>query len=105
MVCVKASRFSAKEQRDIVLAFVSGKTKAVEICREHQITPTTLYRGKETFLEAGLRGLEGDGPSDRETTLERENERLKSAIGDFAYANFLLKGGRPPSTGNTGGRT
>jgi transposase-like protein len=92
-------RFSAEEKRTIVLAYLSG-VRMVDLCREHQVTSPTVYGWRDRFLEGGLRALEGDTPSKREASLERENGRLRDLVAELALANDFLKEPR----GNGGGR-
>lgn len=95
-----ARRFSPEEKRTIVLAYLSG-VRMVDLCREHQVSSPTVYGWRDRFLEGGLRALEGDTPSKREASLERENGRLRDLVAELALANDFLKKG---SRGNGGGR-
>ncbi|MBI4393917.1 MAG: transposase [Euryarchaeota archaeon] len=101
---MKQSKFSPEQRSEIVVSLLGGRVSAAELRREHQITTTTLYRWREIFLEAALRGLQGEGPSQREAELERETTRLKETIGELAMANYALKKGASLSTGRKGGR-
>ena len=94
-------RFAPEERREIVLALLSGRVGMAELCRQHQVSSTAVYAWRDRFLEGGLRALQGDGPTQREVRLERENARLKELVGDLALANHALKGGL---RGNGGGR-
>ncbi len=46
----KRRTFAAKFKADIVLAIISGRQSAAEICREHQINPQVISRWKTDFL-------------------------------------------------------
>lgn len=101
---MRHSRFTSEQKRDIVLAFLGGKVSMAELCREHQVSSTAIYGWRDQFLESGLRGLQGNGASQREAALERENLFLKELVGDLAIVNYALKKGASNSTGNAGGR-
>lgn len=101
---MRDSRFTVEQRGEIVLAFLSGKVSMVDLCREHQITNTTIYRWRDQFLEGALEGLRGKAGSEREADLDRENARLKQMIGELSLANYALKGGPTGSTRNKGGR-
>jgi transposase-like protein len=92
-------RFSAEEKRTIVLAYLSG-VRMADLCREHQVTSPTVYAWRDRFLEGGVRTLEGNTPSKREASLERENARLRDLVAELTLANDVLKKG---PRGNGGG--
>lgn len=100
---VKASRFTPEQKRDIVIAFVTERVKMAELCRQHQVSSTAIYQWRDAFLESGLKGLQGSGPTQREANLERENAFLKELVGDLAIVNYALKKG-VSGMGNRGGR-
>lgn len=101
---MKASRFTPEQKRDVVLTLLGSNVKMAELCREHQVSSTAIYKWRDQFLESGLKGLQGDGPSQREAALEHENKDLKELIGDMAIVNYALKRGVRASMGNKGGR-
>ena len=76
----------------------------VELVREHQITPTAIYRWRDTFLEGGLAAIRGKGPSQRERAQDAEMQRMREIVGELALANYAMKRGRSASTGKRGGR-
>ena len=86
-----AAKLSPEQRREIVIAMLTGRVAVRELAREHQVSPTILYRWRDQFLEAGLRGLQGDGPTERERSLERELSELRELVGDLAVANYSLK--------------
>lgn len=98
------SRFTPEEKRQIVLALLSKSRTPAEICRDHQISSTTLYKWRDAFLEGGLAGLRGKGPTQREQEQARQIAKLKQLVGDLSLANYALKGGLSASMGNEGGR-
>lgn len=102
---MRASQFTTEQKAEIVLAVLSGRVGMAELCREHQVSSTAVYKWRDQAVEAMTRGLAGKGPSEREAALERENVELKKMIGDYALANYALKKGVPRSTRNGRGRS
>lgn len=98
------SRFTPDEKAEIVLATIEGRRQMADICREHQVTTTTVYRWKEQFIEAGKAGLKGNGPRQVANQQEKETQDLRELVGELALANFAMKRGRTLSTRNKGGR-
>lgn len=98
------STFSPEQRAEIVLAVLEGRRPMAEICRDHQVTTTTVYRWKEQFLEGGLAGLKGNAPKKLAGDQEREMQRMRELVGELALANFAMKKGRILSTRNAGGR-
>lgn len=97
------NRFTPEQKRDIVLEFLGGRVQVAELCREHQVSSTTLYNWRDRLLEAGLQGLRGNGPSSREKQQEIEMVRMRELVGELALANYAMKRGRAVSTGKIGG--
>ena len=72
------------------------KGNAAEICRRENIQPTLFYRWKSRFKEAGIAGIKAikRGPKAKDpekSALERENERLKTALCESSIELQLLK--------------
>ena len=91
-------RFSAEEKQTIATAFLSG-TQMADLCREHQVTSPTVYQCRDRFFDGGLKALEGDTPSKREASLDRENAHLRDLVAELTLANDVLK---KPHRGNGG---
>lgn len=104
MTVPPASKFSPEQKRKIVIEFLSGERPVAEICRDYQVTATSLHRWRDQFVEAGLAGFGQKRHSNRERALEEEIERLKRVVGDLAIANHILKGGSSGSSRKNGGR-
>jgi transposase-like protein len=67
-----------------------------EICRRESITPSLFYRWRQRHKEAGIEGLKAAkrGPKGKDTekeTLQREVERLRSALLESTMELLLLK--------------
>jgi len=100
----KDSRFTPEQRYEIVLAVLEGRRPMAEICRDHQVTTTTVYRWKEEFLGGALEALKGQAPRSEGREQEREIQRMRELVGELALANFAMKKGRTLSTRNPGGR-
>ena len=87
--------FTPEEKREIVIAMLTGRTTMAALCRQHQVSSTSLYQWRDRFLEGGMKALQGDTPSKRERHLEQENDRLKELVGELSLANHALKKGFP----------
>jgi transposase len=77
------------EQRlQLVLSVLSGQMTMAEAARRHGVSPATVSRWRDRFLEAGKGGLQDELPgpdgsgSDAERRLRRENEQLKLALAE-----------------------
>ncbi|WMT55286.1 transposase [Acidiplasma sp.] len=69
-------------------SFQNPNITIAEICRNHGIAVSLFYKWREQFLEGGKKGLEG---KDADKSLIKENEKLKSIIGEMTIANEVLK--------------
>lgn len=88
---VKRRVWSSHAKADIVLESLQGKPVS-QLCREHAVCQSLLYKWKETFLSNAFRAFEARGLSERLTALEKENERLKRKVGELL---LTLNGNRP----------
>ena len=81
--------YSSEEKFNIIMeSFQNPDIAIAAICREHGIAVSLFYKWKEQFLEGGRKGLEGKDP---DKSLIKENENLKSIIGEMTIANEILK--------------
>ena len=81
--------YSSEEKYNIIMeSFQNPDITIAAICREHGIAVSLFYKWKEQFLEGGRKNLEGNDP---EKALMKENENLKSIIGEMTIANEILK--------------
>ncbi len=64
----------------LVLKLLTGERRAAQLCREHQVSETSLSRWRQQFLDNGAKAFESDdGPSveqERVVALERMVGRL-----------------------------
>ena len=81
--------YSGGEKYNIIMeSFQNPDITIAAICREHGIAVSLFYKWREQFLEGGRKGLEGKDP---DKSLMKENENLKSIIGEMTIANEILK--------------
>ena len=81
--------YSSEEKFNIIMeSFQNPDITIAAICREHGIAVSLFYKWKEEFLEGGRKGLERKDP---DKSLIKENENLKSIIGEMTVANEILK--------------
>ena len=81
--------YTGEEKFNIIMeSFQNPNITITEICRNHGISVSLFYKWKEQFLEGGRKGLEGKDP---DKALIKENENLKSIIGEMTIANEILK--------------
>ena len=81
--------YTAEEKYNIIMeSFQNPDIAIAEICMEHGMAVSLFYKWKEQFLEGGRKGLEGKDP---DKSLMKENEKLKSIIGEMTIANEILK--------------
>lgn len=80
-------KFDVQFKAQVVQAIQSGTHTIKDICQEHQLQKQTVARWIERFSEGAL----VERPSLREKMLEKENDKLKSKIGDLVMQIDLLK--------------
>ena len=78
---MKLRKWSSEEKMAIVLEGLKGEKSVAEICREHQISQALYYRWRDSFLEAGQRGLANGGSEDETKALRAQIEKLEKIIG------------------------
>jgi len=84
--------WSAEEKQKIVLAGLRNEASVAELCRRYGMSDVMYYKWKKVFLEGGLNALRGNGKvSSVESSLKKENEDLKSLIGELTLENRFLK--------------
>ena len=80
-------RFDVQFKGQVVQAIQFGSHTVREICQEHQLQKQTVERWMKRFCEGQL----VDKPSLREKMLEKENDKLKSKVGELVMQIDLLK--------------
>lgn len=88
-------RYTAEEKVRIVLEGFRKELTVAELCRREGIHAQVYYSWLRDFMEAGKSRLQGDTlrqANDGEVKeLKKENEKLKTVIGDMALDISLLK--------------
>ncbi len=80
---------SAEFKTQVVLAYLSGEKTVAELCREHQLKDTLVYRWKDEFLARASQVFE---PEKRETSEAAERiAALERLAGRLALENDILK--------------
>jgi transposase-like protein len=78
----------------VVLALLTGEKRAAQLCREHQISETSLSRWRQQFLEDGAQVFEdGNGAAaeqERIAELERMIGRLTMELAAAKKASDWL---------------
>ena len=80
---------SAEFKTQVVLAYLSGEKTVAELCREHQLKDTLVYRWKDEFLARASQVFE---PETRETNESAQRiAALERLAGRLALENDILK--------------
>ncbi len=80
---------SAEFKTQVVLAYLSGEKTVAELCREHQLKDTLVYRWKDEFLARASRVFESE---QREASEAAERiAALERLAGRLALENDILK--------------
>ena len=88
----KKKRWSASEKTRIVLELFNTSIGQAELCRKHNLAPTTLHQWKERFLEGGRQALSGGTNADKKyNKMARELKSCKNLIGELVIVNDGLK--------------
>ena len=82
---MRTSRFTDEQIIGIFREYEAGG-KLTELCRRHNISPTTFYKWRAKY--AGVSVSEAK----RLKALEEENRRLKQLLADTMLDNQALKG-------------
>lgn len=81
-------RLYTKEQKEeIVQSLLSGQT-ALELGREHQISPGLINRWRRQYLDGELNK---NDPNQEINKLKKEIAKLEQMIGKLTMENYLLK--------------
>jgi transposase-like protein len=76
-------QWTGKEKLGIVLQGIKGETSISALCNEHGITQGMYYKWRDQLLSDGAKLFDRGGVDHAKERLEKENCRLKQAIGDL----------------------
>ena len=86
----KKSRWSTDEKVRIVLQTSNSQASTVEIYREHNLVPWTVYGWKEKFLTGGRSSLDGSDVSKQAKQHKKEVASLKRIIGECVVVGVVV---------------
>ena len=88
-------KFSAEDKIRIVIESFKREISVAELCRREGVSSAVFYNWLKAFMEGGKGQLKGDNKrnatKDEVGNLKRENEQLKSLLGEKEYALKLIK--------------
>jgi transposase-like protein len=84
---IKRRQYTKEQKEKIVQALLSGQT-ALELGREHQISPGLINRWKRQYLDGELSKNNNDQEINK---LKKEIARLEQMIGKLTMENYVLK--------------
>ena len=67
----------------MVLHGLSGKVSVAALCNDYGITQGMFYRWRDQLLADGPKLFERGGVDQARERLERENQKLKQAVGEL----------------------
>ena len=84
---------SLEQKLEVVLAVLKGTFSAEEAARKYGVSPQSIHRWKNQFLQGGREALKDGkkGKTFREKQLERELFEAKRVIAEQAIALEVLK--------------
>ena len=74
-----------------MLESIKTNISTAELCRKHNVRPTTFQAWRKQFLDAGKARLTHHGKADPAKASKREIDNLKRIIGELTVANNVLK--------------
>ena len=78
-------RFTSEFKSQVVLQLLSKERSAVEICRQHAIKDSLLYRWKQEFLEGAPRAFGASEPGEC-AQLQQRIAELERLVGRLSLA-------------------
>ncbi len=88
-------KFRAEDKIRIVIESFKREISITELCRREGVSTAVFYNWLKAFMEGGKGQLKGDAKrnatKDEVGKLKRENEQLKSLLGEKEYALKLIK--------------
>ena len=84
-------RLSDDVRFEIALAALSGNLSVAEVCNRFGVSEAAYYRIRDNAVDALKTGLAARRKGGREAQLEKEIQRLKDLVADYAAAVHILK--------------
>ena len=72
----KRRSYTSEFKFKLVRQLLTGEKRAAQLCREHQISETSLSRWRQRFLDNGTRAFESDDSASAEKERIVELERM-----------------------------
>ncbi len=79
---MKKRQWTSEQKLQIVMQGIKGRLVS-EICNEYQIGQSQYYLWRDQFLTNVSKVFEMPKTAQQQTRLERENEKLKSMVGEL----------------------
>ena len=85
-------RWTVEDKAKIVMESLTTSTSTVDICKKYGLSPNTFYPWREKFLRRGGKAALAGSPGARTVrAVQKENDTLKTLVGEITLANDLLK--------------
>jgi len=75
-VTKKRRDYTPEFKFQLVLKLLTGEQRAAQLCRQHQISETSLSRWRQQFLDNGAQAFESDDGASAEQERIAELERM-----------------------------
>jgi len=80
---MKRRIWTSKEKTQIILEGLSGQIDISQLCQKYQVSQAQYYKWRDLFLKNCHQSFDVSKQSRKEQTLERQNQKLRSLIGDL----------------------
>ena len=88
-------KYTSEDKIRVVLEGFRKEISVADLCRRENVHAAIYYKWMKDFMEAGKNRLKGDymreANSSEVKELRKENEKLKSVLGDQSLQIYLLK--------------
>ena len=88
----KKRDYTAEFKFQLVLKLLTGKQRAVQLCRQHQVSETSLSRWRQQLLDNGAKAFESDTGTSAEQERIAELERMVGRLAMELAAAEKLSG-------------
>ena len=84
---IKRRQYTQEQKEEIIQALLSGQS-ALQLGREHQISPGLINRWKRQYLDGRLKQNNNNQEINK---LKKEIAKLEQMIGKLTMENYILK--------------